>query len=169
MDHFTKFDDTLARAQRSGALQRNFQGYSLHANTEICAFGISSISQTDRTYRQNVKELDEYYRRLDDGELPIEKGYMLTPEDRMRREAIMRLMCDMSLDFEVMSDRFGIDFKAQFADELDALAPLEADGLVERSEDGLIVTRLGRLLIRNIAFVFDVYSAQKDKTFSKAV
>lgn len=169
MDHFTKFDDTLARAQRSGALQRNFQGYSLYANTEICAFGISSISQTERTYRQNVKELDEYYRRLDEGELPIERGYMLTPEDRIRREAIMRLMCDMSLDFAAMSERFGIDFSQRFARELKALEPLEKDGLVELSEDGLTVTRLGRLLIRNVAFVFDVYSAQKEKTFSKAV
>lgn len=169
MDHFTKYDDSLAVAQRHGALQRNFQGYSLHANTEICAFGISSISQTERTYRQNVKELSEYYRRLDAGELPIERGYMLSFEDRVRREAIMRLMCDMALGFGEMNERFDIDFGQRFRRELKALKPLEADGLVEQSEAGLIVTSLGRLLIRNIAFVFDAYSGHKEKTFSKSV
>lgn len=169
MDHFTLADDSLAVAQRAGTLQRNFQGYSLHADTEICSFGISSISQTDRTYRQNVKELDVYYKRLDAGELPIERGYMLDREDQIRREVIMRLMCDMKLDYRSLGESLNIDFKEHFRSDLEKLESLQSDGLVELRDDGLAVTDLGRLLIRNIAVVFDAHLVEKEKAFSKAV
>ncbi|MBT3480711.1 MAG: coproporphyrinogen III oxidase, partial [Opitutales bacterium] len=169
MDHFTVADDSLAVAQRAGTLQRNFQGYSLYADTETCSFGISSISQTDRTYRQNVKELDVYYKRLDAGELPIERGYMLDREDRIRREVIMRLMWDMKLDYRSLGESLDIDFKEHFRLDLDKLESLQRDGLVELQDDGLAVTDLGRLLIRNIAVAFDAHSVEKEKAFSKAV
>jgi oxygen-independent coproporphyrinogen-3 oxidase len=79
----------------------------------------------------------------------------LTDEDKLRRETIMRVMCDLSLDYGAMSQRLGLDFTAHFERELDALAPLEADGLVRRSATGLEVTEMGRLFIRNIAMGFD--------------
>jgi oxygen-independent coproporphyrinogen-3 oxidase len=59
MDHFAKVDDSLAIAQRNKTMQRNFQGYSTFKDIEICAFGISSISQTANSYRQNVKDLEQ--------------------------------------------------------------------------------------------------------------
>ena len=40
---------------------------------------------------------------------------VVTAEDDLRRETIMRVMCDLSLDYAVMSKRFGIDFPAHFA------------------------------------------------------
>ncbi len=169
MDHFTLADDSLAIAQRSGTLQRNFQGYSIYADTEICAFGISSISQTARTYRQNVKELDAYYSSLDAGRLPIERGYLLLKDDQIRREVIMRLMCDMELDFNRLSESLEVDFREYFGPELTKLKPLEDDGLVELREDGLRVTDFGRLLIRNIAVVFDAYLKDGKRGYSKSV
>src|SRR5690606_26589350 len=93
MDHFSKRDDPLAKAQREKTLQRNFQGYSLHADTDICAFGMSAISQSARAFRQNKKDLGAYYKMLDAGEIPLEKGYLVTRDDAIRREVIMRLMC----------------------------------------------------------------------------
>jgi oxygen-independent coproporphyrinogen-3 oxidase len=64
-------------------------------------------------------------------------------------------MCDLSLDFAAMSQRLGINFTQHFATELAALAPFEADGLVNRTANGLEVTDAGRLFIRNIAMCFD--------------
>jgi oxygen-independent coproporphyrinogen-3 oxidase len=57
MDHFARTDDELAIAAREGSLTRNFQGYSTRAGAEIVALGMSAISQTRRSYRQNIKEL----------------------------------------------------------------------------------------------------------------
>ena len=53
MDHFAKPNDALTRAQQEQNLQRNFQGYTTHADTDLLAFGVSAISQLDGTYFQN--------------------------------------------------------------------------------------------------------------------
>jgi oxygen-independent coproporphyrinogen III oxidase len=169
MDHFTKPTDDLAKAQATKTLQRNFQGYSTHSNTQICSFGISAISQTKRTFRQNVKELDRYYQSLDAGIFPIERGYVLNEDDQIRRHVIMRLMCDMELDFEDIGNALNIDFCSYFKNELNGLGSLEADGLLTLTPKKLIVSSLGRLLIRNIACLFDAYYGNQKNQFSKAV
>ena len=58
LDHFARPDDSLAVAQRAGTLHRNFQGYTTQAGVSLYAFGISSISATETTYRQNHKGLE---------------------------------------------------------------------------------------------------------------
>ena len=170
MDHFARADDELAVAQRNKTLQRNFQGYSTRGETDIYAFGMSSISQTSDAYWQNQKELDKYYLALDSNQSPIFKGYILTDDDKIRRKVIMRLMCDMSMDFAALSKSAGIDFASYFSTELNSLSDLEADGLIVSSQGGLVVTELGRLLIRNIAVRFDAYNARrKESAFSKSI
>jgi oxygen-independent coproporphyrinogen-3 oxidase len=155
MDHFARPDDELAVAQRNKQLQRNFQGYSTRAGSDIYAFGMSSISQIPDAYWQNEKELPKYQEAVDAGRAPWGRAYFVTAEDNLRREIIMRVMCDLSLDFGAMSRQLGIDFESHFAEELAALEPFQADGLVERLPTGLNVTDTGRLFIRNIAMCFD--------------
>jgi oxygen-independent coproporphyrinogen-3 oxidase len=155
MDHFAKPNDELAVAQRNKQLQRNFQGYSTRAGSDIYAFGMSGVSQTPYVYWQNEKELPKYQAAVDAGKVPLHKAYIVSAEDKIRRETIMRTMCDLSLDFAAMSQKLGINFEQHFAKELAALTPFEADGLVKRNADGLEVTDAGRLFIRNIAMCFD--------------
>jgi oxygen-independent coproporphyrinogen III oxidase len=170
MDHFARQDDELAVAQKQKTLQRNFQGYSTRGGADIYAFGMSSISQADGIYWQNLKELAAYTAALEEGRPPLAKGYILTDEDQLRRQTIMRLMCDLSLDYAAMSELLQIDFQKHFAAELGSLADLEADGLVQRSDSGLVVTDAGRLFIRNIAMRFDAYnSAGREGRFSKTI
>jgi oxygen-independent coproporphyrinogen-3 oxidase len=155
MDHFARPTDELAVAQTRKELQRNFQGYSTRAGADIYAFGMSSISQIPDAYWQNEKDLLKYYAMLDAGHVPVVRGYLVSEEDRLRRDTIMRVMCDLSLNYAAMSQRLGIDFRAHFEREIDSLADFEADGLVRRSAAGLEVTDTGRLFIRNIAMSFD--------------
>ncbi|MFA5058791.1 MAG: oxygen-independent coproporphyrinogen III oxidase, partial [Opitutaceae bacterium] len=157
MDHFARADDELAVAQREGTLQRNFQGYSTHAGASIYGFGMSSISQTEDSYRQNLKELPAYDAALDAGRLPLERGLLLSKEDRIRRQVIMRIMCDRRVNYADLSRRLGVDFQTTFAREIESLADLEADGLLQRSREGFIITGVGALLIRIIAMRFDAY------------
>jgi oxygen-independent coproporphyrinogen III oxidase len=155
MDHFARPDDELAVAQRQKQLQRNFQGYSTRAGADIYSFGMSAISQIPDAYWQNEKELPPYCEALNAGRVPVHRGYLVTGEDKIRRDTIMRVMCDLSLNYTAMSQRLGINFASHFERELDALAGFEADGLVSRSDAGLEVTDMGRLFIRNIAMCFD--------------
>lgn len=170
MDHFAKEDDELTVAQRTKTLQRNFQGYSTQEGVDIYAFGMSSISQSQDAYWQNLKELPDYCASVDEGKLPIQRGYILTQEDHLRRRTIMRLMCDLELDYVNMSELLGLDFASTYAQELDSLKDLEEDGLIQKSSTGLTVTELGRLLIRNIAMRFDGYqNERKEGRFSRTI
>jgi oxygen-independent coproporphyrinogen III oxidase len=155
MDHFARPADELAVAQSRKQLQRNFQGYSTRAGADIYAFGMSSISQIVDAYWQNEKNLLKYYAALDAGQVPLARGYLVTDEDKLRRETIMRVMCDLSLDYAAMSQRLGRDFRLHFEREIESLADFESDGLVRRSSTGIEVTDTGRLFIRNIAMTFD--------------
>ncbi len=157
MDHFARATDELAVAQRAGTLQRNFQGYSTRGGADIYAFGMSSISQSSDTYWQNLKDLPAYYAAVDAGAMPYARGYVLTADDVIRRATIMQIMCNLVLDFEAMSARLGINFREYFARELESLGDLAADGLIELSGARLVVTDLGRLLVRIIAMRFDAY------------
>lgn len=170
MDHFARPDDELAVAQRNKTLYRNFQGYSTHAGADIYAFGMSSISQTPNVYWQNQKNLDAYYAALDAGKAPVARGYLTSEDDRLRRETIMRLMCDLSLTYAEMSPKLGIDFAKYFATELASLAELEADGLIHKNPAGIMVTDVGRLFIRNIAMRFDAtHVLETKRQFSRTI
>ncbi len=169
MDHFTKANDSLAIAQRAKSLQRNFQGYSIHGNAQICGFGISAISQSRKSYRQNFKDLETYYAYIDEGKRPVERGYLLTKDDQVRRCVIMRLMCDMELDFEKMGADLDLDFKSYFASEIVRLQRLADDELIEIDNHSFKVTDIGRILIRNVASVFDSTSKPGNNGYSKAI
>ena len=155
LDHFARPDDELAVALREGTLQRNFQGYSTRGGASLYAFGISAISSTADTYRQNVKTIPEWRAALNAGQLPVERGLRLTAEDHRHRRIIMALMCERRLDFQAMSIALGVDFATAYAAELASLVDLETDGLVRRTDRGIEVTRSGVPLLRVIAMRFD--------------
>lgn len=157
MDHFARPDDPLAVAQANGSLHRNFQGYSTHAECDMVAVGVSSISQVGGVFSQNTKELTQYHETLATGHLPIERGYVLTPEDHLRQRVIMALISHFRLDFAEIEAEFGIDFLHHFARSLDALKPMQADGLLSLSAHQIEIHPRGRLLIRNICMAFDEY------------
>ncbi|CAN5390561.1 hypothetical protein BH23BAC3_BH23BAC3_17170 [soil metagenome] len=171
MDHFAKKEDELSVAWENGTLQRNFQGYSTHAELEMIALGMSGISQGDDLYYQNEKDLARYYAMLDDGILPVKKVLPLSAEDKLRRKIIMQIMCKASISYVEFAAETGLNFKELFSDELDRLKPMEADGLVLLLDDRLSITDRGRLFLRNIAMVFDGYLQKKTlgKTYSKTV
>jgi oxygen-independent coproporphyrinogen-3 oxidase len=170
MDHFARPDDELAVQQRSKTLQRNFQGYSTRGNADIYSFGMSSISKTDNAYWQNEKDLGGYYAALDAATVPVAKAYFMTEDDKVRRETIMQLMCNLGIEFEALSQKLGLDVANYFRAELDSLTDLEVDGLVRRNDAGLEVTDLGRLFIRNIAMRFDAYLPKEtERRFSKTI
>lgn len=174
MDHFAKPDDELAIAQQAGQLHRNFQGYTTKPESDLLGFGVTSISMLQNVYTQNHKRLDPYYQALDSHVLPIERGVVLTEDDLIRRAVIMELMCQFRLSMDELNQKYNLnltgDFNDYFANVLPKLDGLEADGLLTRLSDGLEVTAKGRLLIRNIAAVFDAYLVEKkSETFCKAI
>ncbi|MCJ7556874.1 MAG: oxygen-independent coproporphyrinogen III oxidase [Gammaproteobacteria bacterium] len=171
MDHFALASDELVLAQQRGELQRNFQGYSTHARCDLIGLGMSAIGHVGDSFSQNVKDLGVYTAMLDRGQAPIERGYTMSDDDRLRAKVIQEVMCHGKLDFKAISDRFDIDFDAYFAAEIPRLQVLDKDGLIELESDKLRVTDRGRLLLRPIAMVFDYYlqHAKEQPRFSKVI
>jgi oxygen-independent coproporphyrinogen-3 oxidase len=169
LDHFAKPDDELAIAQAEGTLHRNFQGYSTRAGASLYAFGMSSISSTADTYRQNARTLPEWRAALAEGRLPVDRFLQLTEEDRRRRTLIMRLMCDRRLDFAALSRSLDVKVEERYAAEIASLADLEADGVVERTAHGVAVTQVGVPLLRVVAMRFDPHVTSSTTQHSRTI
>ena len=169
MDHFAKPEDSLAIAQKSGQLHRNFQGYTTHGDCDLVAMGVSSISMLDKTYYQNHYTMESYEQAITENALPVIKGVTLSEEDVLRRHVIQQLICNLHLDFDQVGGQFNISFKDHFRTELDLLNNMAEDGLLDINSQGISVEPSGRLLIRAICKVFDQYRVKQAKTFSRII
>lgn len=169
MDHFAKPTDELALAQQQGTLKRNFQGYTALGNAELIGFGVTSVSMLEDAYAQNYKRLKEYYQAVDQKIIPTHKGYALSHDDMIRRDVIMSIMSGTWVDKQEISQQYQIDFDDYFIAELQELKHLQADGLVNLSPQKIQVTEIGRLLVRNIAVIFDAHKKQRDRILSRAI
>lgn len=161
MDHFAKPGDSLVIAQGQGELQRNFQGYSTHANSDLIGFGVSSISSIDNIYVQNYKRVDDYNQAIDTRQLPLSSGIELTQDDTIRQKVIHHLICQFVLDFDIIESQFSIRFEDYFKDELKALKLLAEDELISIDERSITVLDQGRLLVRRVCMIFDAYLARQ--------
>ncbi len=170
MDHFAKPHDELAVAQRKGELWRNFQGYTTRKGVELIGIGATSIGMLYDSYFQNFKTLRDYNLAVDEGRLPTYRGYILTRDDFIRREVIMDIMCNLGVKFRRIEKMFGISFEDYFSLELEELKELEGDGLIEISSEEIRILPVGRLLIRNVAMVFDAHlKNKKELRFSRTI
>lgn len=171
MDHFALAGDELVTAREAGHLQRNFQGYSTHAYCDLISLGASAIGHVANSFYQNEKNTNAYCERVNAGGFPIVRGLALDADDILRGEVIQALMCQGRLVFADIEVLHQIDFAEYFEAELQALAPLAADGLVEMDAQQIRVTPSGQLLLRPIAMVFDRYlrAPKRSQQFSKVI
>jgi oxygen-independent coproporphyrinogen-3 oxidase len=172
MDHFALPDDELAVAAREGRLHRNFMGYTVKPASDMVAVGVSGIGEVQGAFFQNRKKLSTYYEALDAGRLPVEKGYVLDADDRIRQYVIQQIMCNFRISKADVARRFGIDFDRYFQRALESLHEVRDAGFVEVTDEGLRVREEGRLFVRNVCMAFDRYLEAKnaDKpVFSRTV
>lgn len=167
MDHFALPEDDLYQARLNGTLHRNFMGYTTRHTDILVGLGVSAISDMGNAYAQNEKSLQDYYRRLNAGEIPVTKGYFLTREDWQFKQYILDISCRGKTSF---SNAFRSELEAWSFPELEQL---EADHLIYRSAAGITVTDTGKNFIRNICRAFDLHLLRNrlgnTTTFSKAV
>ena len=169
MDHFALPDDELTLAQQDGTLQRNFQGYSVQNDADLIGFGMSSISQLGNFYGQSYKSIQQWQAALADNAMPLERGFLLSREDEIRRDLIMSLLCNLEIQWDAFNARWGVDGRSWFAEELAFLSPFERDELLVSDEQGIRVNEKGRLVVRVIAMTFDSYlsSSRTHNRFSR--
>jgi oxygen-independent coproporphyrinogen-3 oxidase len=103
----------------------------------------------------------------------VHRGWRRSAEDEVRRRVILDLMCRFRLRFGDYAETLQRPFAEHFATEIAALDVWQQQGLVQIDADGLQVTELGRLFIRNLCMPFDTYlpAQQRQATpmFSRTV
>ena len=176
LDHFALPEDELSVAAADGTRHRNFMGYTTQRGREMVSLGVSSIGEVDGCYVQNIANEPEYVRDVAERGFATYRGHAMTPEDRLRRDIILELMCNGRVDKRRIETEHGIDFDATFALELGELQIPAEDGLVELSADEIKLTPVGQVLMRNVAVPFDRYLRQRkasgesgQSTFSKTL
>ena len=157
LDHFALPGDDLSVALEAGTLQRNFMGYTTHAESDLVGLGASSISHVGDSFSQNFRDLPPWESAVDQGHLPIARGLALDDDDVLRAQVIQQLMCRGFIDRAQIETRFAIDFDSYFAESIARLLPLAADGLVSFDGSRIVATSRGRLMLRIIAMCFDRY------------
>jgi len=171
MDHFALTTDAMAHAFNTGALHRNFMGYTLKPADEFIGLGPSAIGFLENTYVQNTKILPEYYERISQGQLPIERGKVLNQDDQIRQWVINRLMCQFQVDKQLFFNKFGYEFEDYFLEEGKHIHDCIKDGLINENLKNIQVTDLGKIFIRNVCMGFDYYLKAKNghQAFSRTI
>jgi oxygen-independent coproporphyrinogen-3 oxidase len=168
LDHFAKPDDPMAEALKAGDLKRNFQGYTTDAAPVLIGFGASAISSYPQGYAQNASSTPEYRTAVLAGELATARGLALTEEDRLRREVIERLMCDLAVDLGEVCRRHGIA-PDHFGPELQAVDRLAGEGLARRDGVRVSVPEEARPLLRVLCAAFDARLAASAGRHARAI
>jgi len=150
MDHFALESDALWRAQQTGAMHRNFMGYTEAFTRPLIGLGVSSIGDAGDAFAQNEKDMRYYQQRVEAGELPIHRGHVLNGEDQILRRHILRLMTRLETRWDAPGDY--TDYLATVAQRL---AEPAADHLIELGDGHCRVTEKGRAFLRNICMAFD--------------
>jgi oxygen-independent coproporphyrinogen-3 oxidase len=160
-------------ARRNKQLHRNFQGYCTRRTTgQVYAFGVTGISQLEGIYAQNTKSIDEYIKKINQGELTTIKGYALTPQQVVVREVITELMCNEQIVWSHLGEILGMtsaEVKKQTTYNAGLLQQFADDGLITFSEEKIQITPDGQLFIRNVAASFDPLTQAGQTNFSKPV
>lgn len=151
MDHFALEHDSMFQSMKQKKLHRNFMGYTASKTQLMVGLGVSSISDSWYAFAQNVKTVEEYYKQIEAGEIPIFKGHELTEEDLIVRRHILNIMCHFETDWKADLDKHPI-----IAESVSRLKEMEADELVEIEPTGLKVTEKGKPFVRNICMAFDL-------------
>ena len=156
MDYFALPDDELAHAVDRHELHRNFMGYTTRPASDLVGAGPVGDRRRRGSVRAEREEADQDDDAIDAGRFPIERGYLLDEDDKLRRFVIAELMCNFRVELAAVSRMAGVPFEQYFATEIEQLAagPM-ADGLATLDRQRLELTMPGRLLVRNVAMIFD--------------
>ncbi len=156
MDHFAKNTDDLYKSFKNKLLHRNFMGYTPFKTTVLIGLGASAISDCETAFAQNEKDIKQYINLLQNNELTVGKGHILSNEDLILRNTISDIICKFKVNLTLV---YPIITKDAL---LDRLSEFLKDELIFIKNDTLVVTDLGKAFVRNICMAFDEYLIESD-------
>tara|TARA_B100001248_G_C27387286_1_gene460331 strand:- start:152 stop:1573 length:1422 start_codon:yes stop_codon:yes gene_type:complete len=157
IDHFAKKTDELSIAKNNGKVYRNFGGETPGYTKDMISLGPTSTSGFGNYYFQNTYDLKEYQEIVNSGKFPISRGYVLNKDDIIRRDCNFSLQCNQVLDINYISEKYKINFKNYFKEEIQQLEKKQDLGMLNLNNDFIKVTTYGRYFVRHICQIFDTF------------
>ena len=158
-DHFALRHDPMAEASRTGALRRNFQGFTDDPSDVLIGLGASAISGFPGLLAQNEKNAGRYRMLTSQGQLTANHGVVRTADDQLRGKLIEDLLCHGRAKLS----------PCLLARINDRLAPFVSRGLAVRSGLDLSITPEGLPYARVITSFLDRFREETTKVFSAAI
>ncbi len=155
MDHFALPTDTLQISSEKRTLHRNFMGYTAQKTSLMIGLGMSAISDSWTAFAQNVKTVQEYQSLVDQGEIPVFRGHILSQKDSIIRKHILELMCQFKT-------KRNSEFYIENLD-ISLLEELKNDKLIRLSNGTLEILEEGKPFVRNVCMAFDAYLNEEKK------
>ena len=167
MDHFALEHDDLSIAFDNKSLHRNFMGYTTQNTNLLIGLGMSAISDSWFGFAQNDKSIEGYLKQIDNNEIPIIKGHLLSNLDVEIRTYILDLMCQFQTTLDENSKFVVIHEKIK-----ERLKGMVIDGLATINNAVITLTPEGIPFVRNCCMAFDQdldLEKNLERMFSKTI
>lgn len=116
---------------------------ALWRGADMLGTGVASFSHLSGTHYQNVDRWEDYLERLQQGELPLSRAFVLSQRQKAIREFILQLKLGR-VDPQYFQAKFDMDIGKEFADQFESLA---GKGLLTRSSELIELSRQGLLRV----------------------
>lgn len=156
IDHFALETDSLALAAQSGALRRNFQGYTDDTGDTLIGLGASAISRFAQGYIQNAPSTSAYQERISGSGFAGHKGYVMEGHDQLVAQMIEELMCHFAVRTKALCRAFPayVDLIHGMVEQLKR----QFSDVFIQSNDGLLFVDDAKPLVRIIAHALDDFA-----------
>jgi oxygen-independent coproporphyrinogen-3 oxidase len=156
MDQYARAGDSLAVALTSRSLHRNFMGFTASRTDALVGLGVSALGHGRAIYAQNEKSLQQYETRVATGELPLQRGHGMSPDDLRVRAHLWNLMCASATQVTAAEREL-----AWWSQSQERLMTAVRDGLVKMDADQISVTETGRVFLRQMCAALDPHQQRE--------
>jgi oxygen-independent coproporphyrinogen III oxidase len=115
------------------------------------AFGVSAAGYDGESRWSNTRNIHEYLAQVEGGHSPVASREELDDEDRQSEALFLGLRLRDGIDLQAHQRRFGVSVVDRYRDELERLR--EA-GLIELSEENIVISRKGKVLANEVFAAF---------------
>jgi len=168
LDHFVREDDSMYQSYINNKLHRNFQGYTTDSAKNLIGLGITSISQFEDGFMQNLTSIKKYEERLLNKELPTNRGIIISKNDKIQRDIIEKIMCNYEVNLNNVIKDWDISIDNIFQNT-ELLNDLIKDKVISMDNNIITINKDMYPLVRIVASIFDEYFTASEKRHSSAV
>ncbi|MBR8831581.1 MAG: hypothetical protein N5P05_003067 [Chroococcopsis gigantea SAG 12.99] len=136
---------------------RERKNYSHYADNQCCGlldqlgFGLTAFSSLRDRFVLNSQDFHEYYSSIEAGKMPLNRGYIRTPEEQMRWSIILPLKNRKVWKSYFKEVSGGYDLESVFQQKI---SNLKEWGLLVEDEESIELTKLGAFFADEIAQQF---------------